>query len=190
MGKCVVIIGQERSGTTMLAEIVNALGIPFHPKWEDPRVANPLSIMPVDVLNFDFQSYTPVSGYPESLFATYMDERKNDTWGWKVPRFMFFWRDLVKHIPNPRFVVITRNPYAIALSEMKFVKRANDMSLDEALRIVNRRQAIINDFIKHNNCLIVQYENFISKTRDEIQKVADYIEMKNNNKAIDIPKLI
>ena len=187
----VVGIGQERSGTTMLIQIIDALGISMLGEEEDPKIASMLGRMSRDP-NFDFTAYTPVNGHVGQEFIAYMKEMDGKKWSWKVPRFIFFWRDLVKHIPDAKFVVITRNPYATALSGQKFLKKQNNEHVDLEVMMdrVASRQAIVDDFIKNNECLVVQYEKLIMKPEEEIGGISDYIGGKVTDEVLKIPKIL
>ena len=96
--KTIVILGMAHCGTTMLAQIVDALGVPMvlggdRGHCEDADVARALS--------------------KQSWFETLVAERSGRPWGWKHPggwRFAHYYGCL----ENPTYLAIYKDPVTVA----------------------------------------------------------------------------
>jgi len=175
----IVIIGQERSGTTMLIKIIHALGVSVgntEKWWDNIRIRDAFSA----TLKKDrvYDGYINARPHTVKRFIESMRYLEFHSIVWKIPQFIFYWPDLIRHLNrfNPVFIVITRNPYAIALSESKHV----NITLKESMNIVYKRQQLVDEFILNNKCLVVQYEEFFVRPDDVIKKLQKYIRVKGN----------
>ncbi len=188
--KTVVIVGQERSGTTMLIQILAALKIPTSaPDWEDVRVRNILNGANTDK-DFDFESYAEINDESMDEFRSLMQQRNGELWAWKVPRFIFFWKDLCPLIPNPKYIVIERNLEDTALSEIRLIERyKRKMSKEKADRKVKNRAKIVEDFKKEHEHLLVKYESILANPEGEIRRIANYLYFKYRPAAAEIPQI-
>ena len=188
--KTVVIIGQERSGTTMLIKILDALKVPNDsPPWDNSGVANILNNAHVDK-DFDFESYSEIKEEFKDKFRGLMQQKTGELWAWKVPRFIFFWKDLCPLIPNPKYIVIERDLNDTALSEIRLLKRYGaELSKEEADRKIKNRAKIVEDFKKEHEQLLVTYEDILANPEHEIRRIANYLLVKYRPEALKIPQV-
>lgn len=188
--KTIVIVGQERSGTTMLIQILDALKIPTDaPDWEDRGVRNILNSAHADK-DFDFESYAKINDESKDEFSYLMQQKNGELYAWKVPRFIFFWKDLCPLIRNPKYIVIERNLEDTALSEMRLLKKyKREMTKEEADRKVKNRSKIVDDFKEEHEHLLVKYEDILAHPEGKIREIANYLYVKYRPEAAKIPQI-
>ncbi len=139
-GKTICIIGMHRSGTSMVARLLNLCGLDFGPHHQllPPNFANPMGYYENNSITYKINEpllnrlggswdKPPVlsDGWETdpSLDDIYREARslihtlsKSTFWGWKDPRttlLLPFWKSLV---PDLRFVICVRNPLDVAMS--------------------------------------------------------------------------
>lgn len=189
--KTVVIIGQERSGTTMLINILDTLKIPTTggPDWDDTQVRNILVSAHTNE-DFDFESYADIKESAKDEFRRLMQQKNGELWAWKVPRFIFFWKELCPLIPNPKYIVIERGLNDTALSEIRLLKRYGvEMTKEEADIKIKKRAKIVGDFKKEHEHLLVTYENILANPEHEIKRIANYLLIRFRPEALTIPRV-
>ena len=100
-----VVGGIARGGTSSIASICHDLGLFMGP--------NMLS-------NFEDRAF---HGSPDSQIETIkMRNASHDVWGWKHPAALRRLHPLMRHIRNPRFILVMRDPVAVGLSYDKRAK--------------------------------------------------------------------
>lgn len=134
----IAVVGMHRSGTSLVARLLNLAGVDLGPKdhlmapakdnedgfWEDLRfvklnerilnaVGGDWDVLPPAGAAGASQALEPMRAAAEKLIAS---ARSNDDWGWKDPRtslLLPFWLSV---LPELRVVVCIRNPLEVALS--------------------------------------------------------------------------
>jgi hypothetical protein len=147
--RIICIVGMHRSGTSMIARMLNICGLELGPKERLLKAdkANPLGhfehrgFLDIDrklLKHFhatwhnppdlparweDDPSLTPLLRQARALAAAFPEGR---SWGWKEPRaclFLSFWR---RAIPNMDFLICLRNPLEVA----KSLHQRNSLSIE------------------------------------------------------------
>lgn len=201
--KTVVVLGNARSGTSMLSGILKkVLGVDMD-AIENPNVHN---------LKGDFESYT-AHGINNDIFSMVHDgvqggelhwmppehdaimaqkdkvddrirkfvEEKSkgkELWGWKNPKTSLTIDLYMPYLENPYFIIIFRNPYKVAESTVRATNGAVDM--DTALKVNNFYNEAIMDFMKRYpeaQGEVLVYEDIMSNPIKEVEKIAKLLEI-------------
>ena len=109
--KTFIVFGVPRGGTTMVARVVEKLGVVMGTNlplnYEDHE------------FNYDKMS-DELKQDPEQMARGLMraiNRRNNrfDVWGWKYPRVHLYLPKIIKHVRNPHLICVFRDPVASAL---------------------------------------------------------------------------
>jgi hypothetical protein len=151
---CVVVLGIFRSGTSVVAGMLDILGVRMGPHEAGPNWMEVSSWSPTGTYeNADFRWFdwgalgvdprSPQSTLPDN-WREQMSRVKSEhvisvvkaaeggAWGWKEPYTTLTLPLYVPHLRNPRFVVVRRNPADVAQS----LHRQDWASMDAAARLV------------------------------------------------------
>lgn len=103
----VVIVGVPRGGTTMVAAVVDALGVDLGPTEE--------------LHEYHFEDQTAHTPYLDQQFA-YVAKRNAETkvWGWKDPVGLHSLQQILFALRNPHVIVVFRDTLASIQGEMRF----------------------------------------------------------------------
>lgn len=184
--KTIIILGQARTGTSMLTGLLEILGVHID-KVHNPSPQNPkgafenetmISITRNLMNNFKINEQI-------KLFKNYCLS-KPDLWGFKSAVTHFGIQHLLPHIKNPHFVVIFRNPLKAAESWKIHMKDVygTEVTLQHALE---KTMESYNMLIKALNNKIPRfmttYEILKSdKNTEEAKKLAKFIEIPYTSK--------
>ena len=103
----VAIVGVPRGGTTMVAAVVDALGIDLGPR--------------ADLEGWHFEDQTMHSPYIDVQIKYAMKRNaEHSRWGWKDPTGLSSVRNVLFALRNPRIVMVFRDPLATIQGEMRF----------------------------------------------------------------------
>ena len=207
MSKTIVVVGQSRSGTTAVMEVLNNLGISVgelfmitkmnkNGSFEELGVGNCLwrqerRLFPGEEDNIAktkdkyFYELKNKEEYVQlrEEFSKKMKARNNiyKDWAFKNPVFIHQWRVLDDLIRNPHFIVIKRN----SESNAKSFNEWTGYSYEESLKIVNYRNKLVDTFIEettHPN-IIINYEELIENVHESIQKIAEFVDRESTEEA-------
>lgn len=163
--KTVVVLGVARSGTSMVASVLNELGVFLgnkkdHAVFEDVEIANALEQNKIDV------------------FKELVTKRNKDynLWGWKRPS-SFDHIDLInKHVRNPHFIIVFRDPLAISIRN----KISMNSNVLDTIGQTQERYLKIIKFIQKTKhpCLLVSYEKAIAKKLKFIHSLSEFLTIK------------
>lgn len=106
--RTIVVLGAPRGGTSMLAGVLEKLGIFMgealgHQK-EDRR----------------FRKETPTT---TKIQAVAENNAAHMIWGWKLPNTIYYYAELHSRLSNPVFISVYRNPFNVAVSSARRDKR-------------------------------------------------------------------
>ncbi len=106
----VPITGVPRGGTTMVAAVVEALGINLGPRE--------------DLVEYHFEDQTMNSPYVE-IQHKYLRQRNahHKVWGWKDPAGVHSIKNIIYALRNPHTIVVFRDTLASIQGEMRFDKQ-------------------------------------------------------------------
>jgi hypothetical protein len=202
--KAICIIGMHRSGTSMVARLLNRCGLYLGPEERllGESESNLLGhfehqgFIEIDdalLAHFGGSAFAPpklTTGWErDPSLAQYVEKAKillqtfenRSLWGWKEPRtslLLPFWKTL---IPNLRFVVCVRNPMEVASS---LVTRGNG-SFEKGIWLWNEyTQAALRDTENHPR-IIIFYEDFFRKPNREILKLANFCGLPGTGDSIE-----
>jgi hypothetical protein len=186
----ICVIGMHRSGTSMVARLLNLCGLDLGPPEEllEPQEDNPLGFFEnKGFLNINEELLTHLGGSwdnPPNLEKKWQNKpsldqivkkaraliktfSKSDHWGWKDPRtnvLLPFWKSI---IPDMRFVICVRSPVEVA----KSLANRNSMPLNRGVYLWNQyMQAAVRDTEGHPR-IFTFYEDFFEDLPYEIDKL-------------------
>ncbi|MGI8577073.1 MAG: hypothetical protein ACR2KG_03970 [Nocardioidaceae bacterium] len=156
-----VIFGTERGGTSMVAGVARALGLPLGEIEEGN--------------NEDKSFHNKSLG---RMRAT-VDQRnaEMDVWGWKYPTAVTYLPVLSRTIRNPYFIIVYRDTVATALSRLQwdgeFIRRAPRMSLHETSSMASANTSFA--LATGRPCLLVSNEKGQVDSSSLIDELADFL---------------
>ncbi len=190
----VCVAGMHRSGTSMVARVLNLLGVDLGPEgeqprpapdneagfWEDPRfVALNDELLarlggawdqPPAAPDWDGERLDDLRGKARGLIASF---RGRAPWGWKDPRnslVLPFWRSL---LPGLHVVVVVRNPLDVAAS----LHERNGFPFEQGLRLWRTyNEAVLATAPPHRR-LVTPYEAYFTDFDREIRRAAAFLEL-------------
>ena len=193
----ICIIGMHRSGTSMIARLLNLCGLDLGPPDEllGPHESNPLG-------HFENQGFLKINDALLAHFGGSWDNppqlkegwendaslepmvqearalinnlSKNTCWGWKEPRttiLLPFWKSLM---PDLRFVVCIRSPLEVA----KSLEQRDRMPIEKGIYLWNQyMRSAIRDT---EGCprIFTFYEDFFENSAAEIGRLAEFCDLK------------
>lgn len=183
-----VVFGVPRGGTTMVARIVEQLGVPMGQNlpanYED------------QAFNFDFMP-DEFKADRSKLHASLIDaihqrNRKHSVWGWKYPRANIYLNQILEHVRRPHLICVLRDPLASSLrplgrktSRPRQGKKTSPIKLmEQHLTWQNRNLEII----RKSNCpsLVCSYEKAIASPTGFVEEVADFIGLDSSDERISL----
>ena len=193
----ICIIGMHRSGTSMVARLLNLCGLDLGPSEQflKPNEYNPLGYFENEILSYKINdallahlgaswdnpplvaegwehdpSLEPIVHEAKSVLKTFS---KHSHWGWKDPRttvLLPFWKSL---IPNLRFVICVRNPLEVAAS----LGTRDRIPIQKGVYLWNQyMQAAIRNT---QGCprLFTFYEDYFQDASREIDRLVEFCEL-------------
>jgi len=173
--KTIIVLGAERSGTSMTAQILHAIGVSMAPKLnatgQDPEFAS-LCLSPIDQEQ-----------------AKKLIELRNQThaiWGWKFPGNIK--PSLYNLSRSPHFIVMLRDPLAMA----RKIRTTEDWQLAPAMRRVSQQQAEIAEFIAGTKApvLFINYDRSLDYPDQLIKTIAEFSSIKLTVAKVTAAKLV
>ena len=189
----ICIIGMHRSGTSMVARLLQRLGLELG-RPEDlwgPDPDNPLG-------QFEHREFLDINegllarlggswDRPPNFTRDWYEDHSldgsvhqanrlvegfaaNATWGWKEPRttiLLPFWKRIV---PDLRFVICIRNPLEVAWS----LAKRNGISIEQSGYLWRRYTRAALEDTEGCSRVFVSYENFFVDPRPEIEKLIKF----------------
>ncbi len=160
--KTIIVVGVERSGTSMVGTVLNELNIflgDSHDKavFEDIRIFSSLE-------SENFELF-------ESLVTEYNSRHK--IWGWKRPKSFTYSDRFVGRVRNPHFVVLFRDSFSIAVRNSISVH----VNVTKNLIATAKKNLELAEFVAECKypMLCVSYEKAMMKKKQFLQNLVDYI---------------
>lgn len=164
-----IIAGIERGGTSPVAGAARALGLylgeELHQNNEDPLFVH--------------------QGYHETIEAISQRNSSHPVWGWKFPKVFLDLPLYIGHLRNPHFIVVFRDPVAVAMGHHKW----------SGIGILKPTQFLLSEAQAYNSMnlthtltsgvpvLLISYEKWLSNTADGIDVLAHFLGLKPPEKA-------
>lgn len=187
MGKAIVVLAQGRTGTTIIAKILNALGVfmghQLSKNHEDRAVYNIHQAMIGDWRNPN------INPTPDTLkrYATLIATRKTHTvWGIKDPRLCFLFKYLEPHIQGESVRVI--RTYRPRDSVIASLSRWPGLNQTEAVRIYELYHSALQETLSTNRypTLVVPYNALVDHPRAKIAQIATFIGLPFKEEAVQL----
>jgi hypothetical protein len=212
--KSVIVLGLARSGTSVVAAILRALGVDMGFSVRDK--ANPYgSLEDRDFAQlhkkiFDLAGnktyWNPPA--PEAILSLKEQcdplirelvenkSRARPVWGWKHPRTILTLELFLPYLENPHLIAIFRNPLGIANSSVEHTKNytADKVDFFQALRLVNFYYAEMFKILERHRALpaiTVAFEDVVSQPMREAEKLANFVQLRlTEEKRAQIDKMV
>jgi hypothetical protein len=168
-GECytVPIVGVPRGGTTMVAAVVDALGVDLGPR--------------TDLEGWHFEDQTMHSPYI-AVQVKYAKQRDLECprWGWKDPVGLSSVRNALFALRNPRIIIVFRDPLATIQGEMRF-DEVNDIQPRRTLASLVKQTT---DWLAHNlefstitacPTLLVSYERALNYPERFVAELSGFL---------------
>jgi len=109
-------------------------------------------------------------------------------WGWKHPRTILTIDLFLPHLANPHFIMVFRNPLAIAYSSVEHTKnRQRSVDFLNALKLANFYQREMVDFLERYPGLatmFVAFDDVVSQPMKEAARLAEFLGIELDEKKI------
>ena len=195
--KTFIVFGVPRGGTTMVARVVESLGVNLGSDL-------PANYEDTD-FNFDFLPKDLKKSRPALIeqLSKVIDQRNQDldVWGWKYPRAAIYLIPLLKKLRNPHLICVMRDPISSGIRNMKRAQKIHKKSLSKA------------DFVPESNCadipsriitqhleiqlknmrtiqqascpsFLCSYEKAIMNTDDFVREMAEFLDVSSTEQQI------
>jgi hypothetical protein len=189
-GKCLIIVGMHRSGTSLTTSILQKAGLNIGSELLEAGEGNVkghfencnfydfhkrgLHSLSMNSDGWDLKRIDKLDKQLDKEASAIIKKNSNGSWGWKDPRTTLFLRFWEKKLPEAKYLFIYRNPWEVVDS---LYRRNNDVAIIQdpwnafkAWNFYNRE--IIEMYKKHmHNSLLIQIDDIISNTSAFIQKI-------------------
>ena len=196
--KTIVILGMHRSGTSMVAGVLDILGVNMGKELEEANKWNPVGyfenkkFMAInkeitdeeDGLIINIPTLEKILLKKEKFIQkikNIIKQEETNFWGWKDPRTSLTIDLFLPFLKNPHFIVCFRNPLEVA----KSLRKRDGFSILEGLRLtMEYNKRIINFLDKHKElkCLYLSYEQIINNKQKELNKITAFLGINLNKK--------
>ena len=181
-----VVFGVPRGGTTMVARIVEHLGVPMGQdlpaNYED------------QAFNFDFmpdEFKADRSKMRASLIdAIHRRNKSHSVWGWKYPRANIYLNQILDHVRRPHLICVLRDPLASSfrpLGRKNFLAKPGKMT--SPIKLIEQHLAWQNrnlEIIRKSKCpsLICSYEKAIVCPTEFVKEMTGFIGLDSSSDQI------
>jgi hypothetical protein len=200
MSKVAVVIGMHRSGTSMIARIVNLIGYVLGDEkdlleadfdneagfWENKQFMNINEHIMMTfgddwdriTVNWEDALYDPrIASYRLKARQLINKFSAYDRWAWKDPRTTVtlpFWQDLLNefyHDDDVYYIICVRNPLDVA----KSLEKRNQFGLQKSLDLWNIYNQCAIRYTRGKKRLIVEYEAFFEDVYRGTERIATFL---------------
>ncbi len=208
-GETIVVMGFQRSGTSLLTNLVHSCGVSLgkDKDFRPPLISNPYGFFEHKQIfrlswkylrQADFQDgrtkdicFTPMTVRRKiARLATIRKmhvtlnrlSSKEEKWGMKLfPLFYYFWKD---YLPKHKIVAIFRDPYATTHSYLEVFWPAR-FTYEHGLKQWLQAQKDMLYHISQTDSLLIRYEDLIDGSKNDqiLQSLVDFVGDGNAAKA-------
>ncbi len=201
--KTVVVLGMHRSGTSLVAGILEKLGVNMGKRQVGVHWSNPLGHYEnIDFVKMDDKILEKAGGTwdnpPEisDILRLTSDEKlmseiekvvrinEDTVWGWKVPTTSLTIELYLPFLTDPHFVVCYRDPEAIARS----LKKRDDMDREKALQLTDHYIKSIKEFFRRHpelKYIEIHYEDVVKNPEEAIRGLIDFLGIRPTQEQIN-----
>src|SRR5690606_38583351 len=115
-------------------------------------------------------------------FKNLVEQRNNKypIWGWKRPGSLNQVETIIQNTRNPHFIIVYRDLLSIALRN----NISMEVDLHQSLKMATQTYLLINDFVATTKApvMLVSYEKAITKKRNFIKTLAQYLDIETTPK--------
>ena len=181
-----VVFGVPRGGTTMVARIVEQLGVPM---GQDLPTNYEDQAFNFDVMPDEFKADR--SKMRTSLIdAIQQRNQANAVWGWKYPRANIYLNQILEYVRRPHLICVLRDPLASSLRPLGRKNfRAKSGKLTLPIKLMEQHLVWQNrnlEIIRKANCpsLVCSYEKAITNPVGFVQEMADFLGLGSSDQCI------
>lgn len=188
----VVVLGMHRSGTSMVAALLQSLGVNMGENLLEDCPDNPRGhFEDMDFLNMNKRILRENGGSwlspPDELRIPYHLRKQIDglmarktngkPWGWKDPRTCLTLEAYRSYLKEPDYIVCYRNPLSIARS----LKERNDMAIPDAFHLTCIYLSRMWAQIAGERCriLCLSYEEMTDNPQGTVGTLRDFLRTEN-----------
>lgn len=191
--KTFVIFGVPRGGTTMVARVVENLGVNLGCNLPANYEDNDFNF---DLLPKDLKKNRPA--LTERLLEV-VDRRNQDLdiWGWKYPRAPIYLMGLLQKLRNPHLICVMRDPVASGIRNMRRAQKSlnkadsaseHEFSAIPSKIITQHLQLQLKNIqtIQQIGCpsFLCSYEKAILKTDAFVREMAEFLDVSSTENQI------
>jgi hypothetical protein len=183
--KTVIILGEARSGTSMVAGLTHLLGVNMHPK-DNPSEQNPKgSFEDPEFIGLTQKLY--LENWQTNNLETIAEivrirNADDQDWGWKSALTHYVLEWFLLYVKNPHLIATFRSPLANAQSWKKHMQSeyATEVSIIKALVQMTKGAEILADTIRRHQTipqLYTSYEYIKINPIREAERIANFLDI-------------
>jgi hypothetical protein len=197
--RTVVVLGASRSGTSVTAGVLSALGVDMG-RVREGTADNPMGAFEdrdfeaihrdlFRAVGADKNYWDPptreeiaaaASGVTAEIERFIRDKSSGKTlWGWKHPRSILTIDLFLPYLSRPHFIIVFRNPIGIARSSVEITSRYEDkVDFLRALKLTNYYYTEMVDFLRRNPELpriFIAFEDLVRHPLRETRRLAEFL---------------
>jgi hypothetical protein len=167
--KTIVITGPSRSGTTMMAQVIQKLGV------------NLGEVVDVNLFE-DIEIRKATKEGDIDLIRSIVGKRNEqfESWGWKFPGSLEFLSKFADKLRNPFYIFTFRDPIATTVRNQLYEDQPIDMvaTIDDALNYMK----IATEWVRNCNapCMCVSYEKALLNPDLLVNQTSDFLQLNPN----------
>ena len=185
-GRTFVVFGVPRGGTTMVARIVEQLGVPMGQdlpaNYED------------HAFNFDLMP-DELKADRSKMLSSLIDvirerNQSHSVWGWKYPRANIYLKQILEHVRRPHLICVLRDPLASSLRPLgRKNVRARLGKMTSPIKLMEQHVAWQSrnlEIIRRANCpsFICSYEKAVLNPEGFVAEMANFIGLDSTDQSI------
>lgn len=191
--KTIIILGMHRSGTSMVAGVLNILGVNMGKNLIGPDWSNPLGHFEnIEFVRLNDEILKEAGGSWDNppkreeiltqkgkfslQIKNLIEKEKSEIWGWKDPRTSLTIELYLPYLENPYFIVCYRDSEKIAHS----LEKRNKMKIEKGMKLSEVYNSRIKNFFQSNlnfKKLELSYEKVIEYPERHLKRIISFLEI-------------
>lgn len=204
--KTVVVMGMHRSGTSLLAGVLQKLGVCMEQEKSKPKWSNPFGhfedrrfvVLDESILQAAGGSWDCPPERERILsqnnkfkneIESLVKNSSSSLWGWKDPRSSLTIDLFMPYLVNPHFIICKRDPEMVARS----LNRRDNTDIETGKNIAASYQNAIEDFFRGNEMLPrleIEYEKFTADPDSNLGNIIAFLQLEVTKKTYAKAKAI